>query len=76
MSRWTAECSEILAREAGRISDAEIGHMTGHAAITIRKRREALGLPAYTHQRRAWSRRDWLLNTISGLDIRISPCRT
>lgn len=44
---WTLEHERLLHDLAGLISDAMIGSLTGHAAVTIRKRRAAQGLPAY-----------------------------
>jgi len=46
--------------------------MTGHCAITIRKRREAAGLPAYHADRATWTRREWLMASAAGLDFQIS----
>lgn len=37
----------ILKAWAGRISDKEIGTITGHSERAIRQRRTDLGLPAY-----------------------------
>jgi hypothetical protein len=67
---WTEEDTATLERMAGRVPDAEIGRMTGHEAITIRKRRSDLGLSAY----RPRTRRQWLMNAAAGLDFQISDC--
>lgn len=66
---WLPSHTAILERMAGKIPDAEIGRMTGHCEITVRKRRADLGLTAYRPRNR-----QWLLNTASGLDFQISDC--
>jgi hypothetical protein len=71
---WTAADTAILKDWAGRESDAEIGKRTGHAAITVRGYRNALGLAAYTPRTRAWTRRERLLHSAAGLDFQISNC--
>jgi len=63
---WGAEDSATLEQWGGKVSDARIASMTGHAEITVRKRREAAGI------RPVWTRRDWLLATAAGLDFQIS----
>jgi hypothetical protein len=71
-TKWLPAHTAILERMAGR-PDAEIAKATGHALITIRKRREAMGVKAYVGRPRpAWSRRDFLLNSAAGLDFQIS----
>ena len=69
---WTNEHTATLQAWAGKRSDARIGQMTGHCAITIRKRREAAGLPAYHADRATWTRREWLMASAAGLDFQIS----
>lgn len=56
----------ILKAWAGRISDKEIGTITGHSERTVRDRRNALGLPEYRYQFAGWSRRDCLLAGAAG----------
>lgn len=67
---WTPAHTEILERMAGR-PDAEIAKATGHAVVTVKKRRLSLGLPGY-RKRDGWTRRDWLLHDAAGLDFQIS----
>ncbi len=74
---WLQEHQDILDRWGGRKPDAEVGRMTGgHAEITIRKRREAAGLPAYLADRSPVTRRAWLLAAAAGLDFQISEVGT
>lgn len=47
---WTEAHTAVLRVLAGLFSDADIATVTGHASITVRKRREAAGLPAYQYQ--------------------------
>jgi hypothetical protein len=49
---WTAEDDKTMRENAGRISDAEIGEMTGHARETVARHRGYAGLPAYHPTRR------------------------
>lgn len=49
---WTPKDDEIMRTNAGRISDAEIGKMTGHARETVARHRGDAGLPAYHPTRR------------------------
>lgn len=71
-SPWLPSHTATLERMAGR-PDREIAEATGHAEITVRKRREALGMKAYIGRPRpSWSRRDLLLNGAAGLDFQIS----
>lgn len=48
---WTGEAQQILEREAGRRSAAEIAAMTGHHAKTVERRIRAAGLTAYNWRR-------------------------
>jgi hypothetical protein len=57
----------ILKTWAGRITDKEIGAMTGHSEGTVRENRKRLELPAFHPQRVCWSRRDYLLAGAAGL---------
>ncbi len=59
----------VLKAWAGKISDAELGTITGHSGCTIRERRALLGLPAYHPKRSGWSRRDYLLADAAGLPL-------
>jgi hypothetical protein len=72
---WTQEHTATLQAWAGRESDADIGRRTGHAAITVRCYRNALGLPAYVPRTKAWTRRQRLMKSATGLDFQISHCR-
>lgn len=73
---WLPEHTGTLSAWAGKRSDACIAQMTGHAEITIRKRREAAGLPAYHADRSPVTRRAWLLAAAAGLDFQISEVGT
>lgn len=44
---WKAEHTRLLEALAGLVSDAVLAGMTGHATRTIRRQRDARGLPAY-----------------------------
>jgi len=68
---WTEEHTAILRRDGGRVPDAKIAEATGHSVITVRKRRDAMGIPGCV-ARSKWSRRDWLLHSAAGLDFEIS----
>jgi hypothetical protein len=57
----------ILKAWAGRITDKEIGTITGHGERTIRDRRNAMGLPAYVNRPACMTRRDYLLAGAAGL---------
>lgn len=57
----------VLRGWAGRISDKEIGTITGHSERKVCERRNELGLPEYHPQRVGWSRREHLLASASGL---------
>lgn len=57
----------ILKAWAGRITDAEIGSITGHSERTICEQRKRLNLAAFHPQRIGWSRRDYLLASAAGL---------
>lgn len=65
---WIPERHDpILKAWAGRISDKEIGTITGHGEGTIRENRKRLNLPAFHPQRVGWSRRDYLLAGAAGM---------
>lgn len=67
---WLPEHTATLERMAGR-PDREIAEATGHAIVTVKKRRADLGIPGY-RKRAHWTRRDWLMHDASGLDFQIS----
>lgn len=69
---WSSSDTATLREWAGRESDADIGKRTGHAAITVRCYRNAMGLPAYVPRTKGWTRRQRLMHGISGLDFQIS----
>lgn len=46
-AKFTEAHATTLKALAGLFSDADIGNLTGHAAITIRIQRKARGLPSY-----------------------------
>lgn len=69
-NEWRPEHTAILKRMAGR-ADAAIARATGHAVVTVRQRRAALGIPAH-RGRTTWTRRDWLLTDAAVLDFQIS----
>jgi hypothetical protein len=48
---WSDSDTATLRQYAGRESDAEIGARTGHAEVTIRKRRQMLGLSGYRNRK-------------------------
>lgn len=67
-SPWVPEKHDIILKGwAGRITDKEIGTITGHSERTVCKRRNELNLPAFHPQRIGWSRRDYLLASAAGL---------
>lgn len=67
---WLPSHTATLERMAGR-PDREIAEATGHAVVTVKKRRLALGVRGY-RKRTGWTRRDWLLHDAAGLDFQIS----
>lgn len=67
---WTPKDDETMRTNAGRISDAEIGKMTGHCRQTVTEHRRAADLPAYHPARRKWTRRQQLLGDAAGLGPR------
>lgn len=65
---WIPERHDpILKAWAGRITDKEIGTITGHKEGTVRDNRKRLNLPAFHPQRIGWSRRDYLLAGAAGM---------
>lgn len=62
----------VLRGWAGRITDKEIGTITGHCAKVIGEQRKRLNLPAYHPQRAGWSRRDYLLASAAGLEENVT----
>ncbi len=73
---WGQEHTAILKAWGGKIPDARIAGITGHAVVTIRKRREAAGICAYHADRSPVTRRGWLLAAAAGLDFQISEVGT
>lgn len=57
---WLPCHDGVLRALAGLCTDAEIGAETGHAEITIRKRRTAMGLPAYHPANRRMRYGSWI----------------
>lgn len=67
---WIPERHDpILKAWAGKITDAEIGTITGHGERKVGKRRKELDLPAFHPKRVGWSRRDYLLAGAAGLIV-------
>jgi hypothetical protein len=65
---WTPRAQAVFTQWAGKKPDADVAMLTGgHSVRTIRARREAAGIPAFVHRRKAWTRRDWLLSAAAGL---------
>jgi hypothetical protein len=67
---WSTSDTATLERMQGR-PDREIAEATGHAVVTVKKRRADLGIAGY-RKREGWTRRDWLLHDAAGLDFQIS----
>jgi hypothetical protein len=65
---WTAEDDKTMRENAGKLSDAEIGKLTGHARETVCRYRNAAGLEPYHADRRTWTRRERLLHDAAGLE--------
>lgn len=58
----------ILRAWAGKITDAELGTITGHCAKVVAENRKRLELPAFHPKRIGWTRRDYLLAGAAGLN--------
>ena len=54
---WSQSDTETLQCMAGKYTDEEIARVTGHATITVRTRRNHLGLPPC--RRKDWTKRRW-----------------
>lgn len=57
----------MLEQLAGRKSVSEIAKRLGRSERTVQAQISARGLPVFTYQRKAWTRRDWLLSAAAGL---------
>jgi hypothetical protein len=73
MKPWTPKDDEIMRTNAGRISDAEIGKLTGHARETVARHRGDAGLPAYHPDRRNMTRRERLMMGAAGVPGDFDP---
>jgi hypothetical protein len=66
---WTSSDTQTLERMQGR-PDREIAQATGQPMRQVQEHRRALGIKAAI-PRAGWSRRDYLMASAAGLDIRM-----
>lgn len=71
---WTTQRRAYLQFWGGKKTDQQLAMELGCAAITVRKARSDMGIEGY-RGRPHWDRRQWLLNSASGLDFCVSLCR-
>jgi hypothetical protein len=74
MSNGRPSLSDAIEAMRGQ-PDRLIAEATGEPLWKVRDWRRAAGLKAYSGRREGWSRRDWLLNEVSGLDFHPALCR-
>ncbi len=63
---WLSEHTELLKAWAETRTDGQIAQMTGHSTVTVRVRRNALGLGHPKRQGMNWTRLQWLQHDAAG----------